>query len=251
MNRVLLKVRLKEKILDFKRDYIDDFKYRSETSRFVVQAEDSESGYPIYNPIYSLEGYYNTITLESIIRKVCFLNRSTTNEEQKMVFLEWKNTLIESKAEIINTLTHFENMTSLFEREHILEALELGVDWINEENSILEKGAKDSETFFLSNQIPKIAEQLNNNLEWDNKTEISELIYVLFHSKRIKINGKPIEQKQLTEIFNKLFNTDIKTPVDLLNKSVKTFKRGEDGNTFINELNTIFNTYIDKIRDKE
>lgn len=89
----------------------------------------------------------------------------------------------------------------------------------------------------------------SKDLEWDNKTELAELIYVLYHSKRIKVNGKPIEQQKLTKIFCKLFNTQIDSPVDLLNKTAKTFKKGEDGKTFISELNTILEKYIDKIRN--
>lgn len=95
------------------------------------------------------------------------------------------------------------------------------------------------------------AMEYSKEVVWENKTELSELIYALYHSKRIKINGKPIEQKELTEILCKLFNVEIKTPTDLLNKSATTFKRGEDGNTFINELNTILNNYIEKVRDKK
>lgn len=88
------------------------------------------------------------------------------------------------------------------------------------------------------------------SITWVNKTELSELIYVLYHSKRILKNGIPIQQKELTALFNEIFNTDLKEPSDLLNKSVATFKRGEDGKTFINELNTLLEEYHNKKRGK-
>lgn len=94
-------------------------------------------------------------------------------------------------------------------------------------------------------------ENTNNLISWENQTELSELIYVLFHSKRVLKNGKPIEIKDLTELFNKTFNTNIKTPTDLVNKSVKSYKKSIDGKTFISELNTILEVYKKQTLDKD
>lgn len=102
-----------------------------------------------------------------------------------------------------------------------------------------------------SKNISEIPLKSNTEISWENQTELSELIYVIFHSKRILKNGKPIQQKELTNLFNQTFNTDIKEPIDLVNKSVKTYKKNKDGKTFISELNSLLEEYKKKTLDKE
>ena len=97
----------------------------------------------------------------------------------------------------------------------------------------------------------KSEEVLNNVISWENQTELSELIYVLFHSKKVLKNGKPIQQKDLTELLNKTFNTNIKEPTDLLKKSMTSNKVVYDGKTFISELNSILEVYKKKTLDKD
>jgi hypothetical protein len=74
-----------------------------------------------------------------------------------------------------------------------------------------------------------IQQQIKNDISWDNQTELSELIYVLFHSKRVLKNGKPIQQKELTELLNQ--------------KSMKSYKKDRLGKTFMSELNSLLEKY--------
>ncbi len=99
--------------------------------------------------------------------------------------------------------------------------------------------------------IDTTVKSLNFDISWENQTELSELIYVLFHSKRVLKNGKPIQQKDLTELLNKTFNTSIKEPTDLLKKSIPSYKKSIDGKTFISELNSILEVYKKKTLDKD
>jgi len=86
---------------------------------------------------------------------------------------------------------------------------------------------------------------------WENKTELSELIHVLYKSNRIKKDGLSIQKKELTQLLIDFFDLNDFEPSDLANKSAKTFKKGADGKTFINELNEIMNSYVKVINDKE
>lgn len=103
----------------------------------------------------------------------------------------------------------------------------------------------------VSDEKPEIHHNINNEISWENQTELSELIYVLFHSKKVLKNGKPIQQKDLTELLNKTFNTNIKEPTDLLKKSMTSNKVVYDGKTFISELNSILEVYKKKTLDKD
>lgn len=77
------------------------------------------------------------------------------------------------------------------------------------------------------------------------KTDLKELLFVLYKSERIIKNKKPIEHKELTRIFNELLGTD----VNLENPSDKINRRSLD-KTYINELNEIMNEHLLKNPEK-
>lgn len=95
------------------------------------------------------------------------------------------------------------------------------------------------------------SKKVNSGYSWENKTELSELIHVLYKSERIKKNGVAIEKQELTRLFQDLFRFNKFNPIDLLNKSVKSYKKGDDGKSFINELNEYMKDYIKSIKEKE
>ncbi len=82
-------------------------------------------------------------------------------------------------------------------------------------------------------------------ITWDDKTDLCELVYVLYKSNKIKKDGNPISQKELAELFSSIFNNDIRGQVnDLVGKRLRETERGERPMaTFIGQLYSM-------IRDK-
>lgn len=104
-----------------------------------------------------------------------------------------------------------------------------------------------SELKFWENFIeePEQQTEIFKNIEWNKDViDLSELIYVLVKSESIYKNGKNITQKDLTEIFNKIFNTDFKDVSDNLYKGFQTYKRSDDKKTYIKSLYEIIEQYI-------
>jgi len=73
-------------------------------------------------------------------------------------------------------------------------------------------------------------------LDWNNKTELCELIFALSKSERIRMDGAAIMQKDLIELFEKIFTVDLKNFHDLLGKAKVTNKRSFDDKLFTAEL---------------
>jgi hypothetical protein len=90
------------------------------------------------------------------------------------------------------------------------------------------------------------------NIKWNKDIiDLCELIYVLQKSESIYKNGKNITQKDLTELFNNIFNTDIKNISDNLNKGFKTYKRNDDNDTYIKSLYNIIEQRIEEKNNKK
>ena len=117
---------------------------------------------------------------------------------------------------------------------------------------------------YLEYELKKLSESGVENLDdaiirlvakpkytWDNKTELSQLIHVLFKSNRIKKDGNPIQKKELSQLTAEFFNINSFEPSDYINKSAKSYKSSTDGKTFISELNQIMTSYIKEINIKE
>lgn len=77
---------------------------------------------------------------------------------------------------------------------------------------------------------------LFKELEWINKTELCELIYALGKSQRIRRKGKPLKQKELIELFEKIFNINLSAFHDLLREGLNSYKRDKDNKLFLREL---------------
>jgi len=84
-----------------------------------------------------------------------------------------------------------------------------------------------------------------NDLFWENKTELSELIYSLWKSNRILSKGTPILQKDLIVIFEKRFNVNLNNFHDLLREGKSSAKRSIDKKYFMNELLN----YVEKYKE--
>lgn len=245
MNKELLKNKINNFFGDIEYQFIE--KCETRFKKFVEY--DSETGSPMSNDWLCDYTAIGVDFFDSAINKFYFSLGDLSIDERLFIYNECTMALNDFKVRIEKIeLEVFEFAPPYAEKIDKVEMLNGLKDCIK----YCEEGIRD---IFQQKEPMKEMEQysnsINSQMQWDQKTEISELIYVLYHSKRIKVNGIPIEQKDLTEIFCKLFNTDIKTPTDLLNKTAKTFKKGEDGKTFISELNSILNDYIDKIRDKD
>lgn len=88
----------------------------------------------------------------------------------------------------------------------------------------------------------------SNNIKWDgSKLELCELTKALFESKRIKLNGKLIQQKDLIQFFEIFFDEDLRSFHDLL-RDAKTTNKWNDGKTFMNELSNYIAEFKDKLR---
>jgi hypothetical protein len=236
MNPVLLK------------GYISNFCHTLEHDTFSWHFDNlKKRNFVEYNPI----GVQERIDFYMLHDRINNFNENLTLEpRESLLFLNEILKTITGWLRLINDIEGVQGcefMGDIFDSTYIIiENIENCIKFLQYEIEETEKSL---------NHTPISRDGLNKNssyrLEWGNKTEISELIYVLFHSQRIKVNGQPIEQKELAKVFSELFNTEIEKPIDLLNKSVKTFKKGEHGKTFLSELNSILDGYIDKVREKE
>lgn len=83
-------------------------------------------------------------------------------------------------------------------------------------------------------------EEETGYLEWGNKTELSQLIHALSLSKRIRKNGEPISQDELTRIFENLFGCEIKSVSKNINQVVNGNRFKLDNEYFIKELYDLF-----------
>jgi hypothetical protein len=73
-------------------------------------------------------------------------------------------------------------------------------------------------------------------LEWDNKTELGQLIRSLYLTKRIRENGIPITQAALTTVFENIFGFKIGNLSQKIKKTSETNKYCYDGRHYIREL---------------
>jgi hypothetical protein len=157
--------------------------------------------------------------------------------------------LMSFKKRINDCVSYIEYEIEQIKAEH---EIDIKLEKVN--SQLEENGAKLLKSLEDEYMFASVSGEMNTEikgLSWKNKTELSELIFVLFHSKRVLKNGLPIQKRELTQIFNKLFNTDIKEPSDLLGKTTRTYKRGDDGQTFIKELNSYLEEYHGKKRAKQ
>lgn len=240
MNPILFQ----KKVIDFMAPFYKDFDY------VMMLMRDDKEEYS--NEFMELHEYFQQNSFLSVIdfsdNLKRFLKENELTESENELFVnECRRTL---KGMIINIDSAYERYTSEgrgFCIEHALckKNAEILIEFLDYEIKHIE------EKQGFKNGIVKDSDSINFPLEWSNKTELSELIFVLFHSKRVLKDGLPIQQKDLTSIFNKLFNTDIKEPSDLLGKTARTYKRGDDGQTFIKELNGYLEKYHDKKRVKQ
>lgn len=240
MNPILFK----KKVIDFMAPFYKDFDY------VMMLMRDDKEKYS--DEFMELHEYFQKNSFLSVIdfsnNLKGFLKENELTEVENELFVnECRRTF---KGLIINIDSAYERYTSEgggFCIEHALckRNAEILIEFLDYEIKHIE--GKPG----FKNGIVKGSDDLGLPLEWSNKTEISELIFVLFHSQRIKVNGRPIEQKELTKVFSKLFNTDIKEPSDLLGKTTRTYKRGDDGQTFIKELNSYLEDYHGKKRAKQ
>ena len=83
-------------------------------------------------------------------------------------------------------------------------------------------------------------------LSWDNRTELSELIQALYMSKRILVNGKPANKKEIIEHFEHLFNVDLSNQKDLYRRFTQTYKVAEDGECFTGELHELIRKDVEE-----
>lgn len=242
MNPVLLKI----KIIDFMKLFRKDFSY------ILMLFNDDKDQYG--SEFWELDEHFKNHSFLPIVNfhklfKDFIIENELTLSEKEFFIRECTRTFKE-KILIIDSAYEKFNENSEDEECYFFQYLtckrcaEVLIEFLDYEIKQVEQG-------ILPNSDKKELFRTEFQLEWNNKTEISELIYALYHSKRIKVNGRPIEQKELTKVFNKLFSIEIEKPIDLLNKSVKTYKKGTDGKTFLSELNSIVVSYISQVREKE
>lgn len=246
MNRVFLKQKIESEILSGFKSVIDEFIISYKIPEIVGH---DETGYPVYNDFVHSRSYLDQNLVLFFNERIEKLQQIKDFESDDYLFaLSIIKECVNKYLLLLTELGEFnpDNIAKPFEKEDYILMFTNCIDFFEEE----EKKELNRQKFEVSkNEI--VLNNINSKIEWDNKTEISELIYVLFHSKRIKKNGVPIEQRELTEIFCKLFNTKIKTPTDYLNKSAKTYKKNTDGNTLMNELKGYIDAYNKSVIDKE
>ncbi len=94
-------------------------------------------------------------------------------------------------------------------------------------------------------EVKRKAQKDNASFEWCySKTDLSELIYALYHSDAIKKRGRSLTEEQMVWIFERLLGMDLSNYDHLLESAInKTSKRSVKGNYFIRKL-------LDKVEEK-
>lgn len=84
------------------------------------------------------------------------------------------------------------------------------------------------------------------NIEWKGTTtELCELIYALWKSNKIYFKTKPIQQKELINLFTSMLNKDLSNFHDLV-REAKISNKSNEGIFFMKELLTLIeNNYIE------
>lgn len=201
-------------------------------------------GYPIYNDCFnSVISLSNNYVVDLDFKLSEFKAKNNLEKGDLTQVFFWIEKIVREKIKRLDNIGE-PNPEGYYSEWNVKNYLSIC-------NSVLEYCKEELKTIEL-NPSQTISPQIYpSNLEWDSQTEISELIYVLYKSKKIKLNGKPIEQRILTEIFCNLFNTKIKTPTDYLNKSATTYKKNLDKKTLMNELKGYIDEYNERIIEKE
>lgn len=140
-----------------------------------------------------------------------------------------KNTAIQYGIEMVGQqLTDFKRLkeTSInpIVKARWTESIRMYEDFLNRLRSSLSN-------YFSDGAVPSIFPSLT----WTKKSDLSELIYCLAKSERIRQDGKPVSQEELIKVFSNLFNVDLTNHHKLLDNRSRTQKR-EDGTSFISEL---------------
>jgi hypothetical protein len=82
-------------------------------------------------------------------------------------------------------------------------------------------------------------------LEWKNKTEQAELIHALYKSKRIRVDGRPAQKKEITSAFETMFNTDLSNLHDLYRNKINSYSAEDGEGIFTKELHSFIQTDIE------
>lgn len=236
MNSIPLKLKWRNLTIDDKRRLIDKLLEWENEGVLILDEPCDEMSVPKENNEY----IYNFA--------------SFVEEEEE----ELEREISESLSKEFNDL--FEPIKSLPTRAKKLNYInqklierEYNPEWGNDFSDI-----EDPEIYFLlkekiywENYIEEDSEKKHFNLNWDSdKYELVELIYSLYKSNRIKKDNKPITLKDLTEVFETIFNIEIKGISDILTKGLNATKRAENEEYFLKELVKYIDDRVNELRNK-
>jgi hypothetical protein len=166
--------------------------------------------YHFYNYLGDKANYLNQ--LEFLTKT--FISREFTPSVASGIIAEIRNGLIDVKRD---TKVKFEMI----------------LDWVNNEQQRLQQLSPS-----------------DFNLEWNNKTELVELIYALSKSGRVRRNGVALKQTELISLFSHIFSVDLKNFHNLLSDAVRAQKRERPSGFFMTELRDhIVNYATKKVRE--
>ncbi|MEO8149579.1 MAG: hypothetical protein ABI723_18210 [Bacteroidia bacterium] len=199
----------------------------------------------LYNHLSNIDYYKETKKMPILHGMESDMICNFLRQKNQVVFKEFLELQIErlEKGETDSKMSKEEYYSKKNERDVSAISLRLIED--------LKMKMKETGTSFPNKEETVKTNSLFSNLEWANRTEMVELVFALSKSLRIRRAGQPLNQKQIIELFSKLFSVDLDNFHNLLNDAMTTHKRNSDGKFFTAELFKHVEEYLIKVREKE